>query len=323
MAVLVTGGCGLVGLHTARYFASKGEEVVCYDKVPPPKHTKAVVGDLDGDIEFVDGHLEDSERLEKTIRSRAVSAIVHSAAMINEKICRQDSLGAMRVNVVGTAILLDIARRAGVRKLIYTSSATVYGPRPDERPIREDETQPDHVYGYSKFLAEQWIECCRKVYGIGCSIVRLSSVYGPGRAWAPDRYPKQKLCMEAIKGHRYTMEDGGDYRRDFTYVTDVAAAIYLVYATATCDNHVFNVSAGKLFTLRDVADILNRLFPRAALSVAPGRFDGNVALQGSVRGPLSIERARHDLGFSPSVDLSTGLQQYTAFIAEHYLSSAS
>ncbi|MBI4191451.1 MAG: NAD(P)-dependent oxidoreductase [Betaproteobacteria bacterium] len=322
MTVLVTGGLGLVGIHTARYFAQQGHDVVCYDRKPVSPLAAAILGDAQR-VEVVTGDIEDHARLEEIMRSRGVQGVIHAAAVVNEKICREEPLVAARMNIGGSAAVLDVARRNGVQRFIYTSSATVYGPRRDRRPIAEDEARPGHVYGYSKYLAEQWTECYQKIYGLDCAIVRLSSVYGPGKSWAPDRYPKQRLCLEAINGNRYTMPDGGDYRRDFTFVTDVAAGIHLVYAAPKLDHRVFNIAAGEIFSLRDVAQVLNTLFSRAKLDVAPGQFEENVALQGSVRGPLSIDRARRELDFAPRTDLRRGLEQYTEFIARHCITNPS
>jgi nucleoside-diphosphate-sugar epimerase len=120
-----------------------------------------------------------------------------------------------------------------------------------------------------------------------------------------------------MKGSTYTLPDGGDYARDFTYAPDAAKGIYLAYSRAAKESRRFNIASGQLFTLREVAEALNRIYPAARLSVAPGRFEGHVSLAGSARGPLDISKAKAELGFCPGFSLIEGLRAYTSFLQSH------
>jgi len=317
MKVLITGGCGLVGIHAAKAFAENGNSVVCLDRRPSTSLQHAILGDCLANVRFVQADICRSDDLAKILSGDSFDGVVHSAALINESYSRNHPLETETVNVHGTATVAEALRKAGVRRLVYTSSATVYGPRNDGRPIGEDEARPAHVYGYSKFLAEQWLHCYSKVYDFQCTIVRLSSVYGPGKAFNPDRYPKQRLCAEAMAGATYTLPEGGDYARDFTYASDVGHGVFLAFTRAPAGMDTFNIAAGQLHTLREVVESLNDIFPRARLSAAPGRFENNIALSGSSRGALDIAKARSILGFQPRYSLTDGLRAYTAFLADH------
>lgn len=314
MRVLITGGCGLVGIHTALAFARSGFRVVCLDRFAPGPLHEAIVAEQASGIDFVTGDIRDRAALLTLMRERSIEGVVHGAALINESYARRHPLETHEVNVGGTAILVEAMRDADVRRLVFTSSATVYGPRTDGAPIRESEPRPDHVYGFSKYIAEQWVQCYARVYGLHATIVRLSSVFGPGKAFNPDRYPKQALCVRAIRGERFELPEGGDYARDFTYAADAARGILLAYRKAPVGSGPFNIASGRLFTLREVASALNRLYPAASLSVARGKFESNIALSGSTRGPLDISRARDELGFQPEFDLPAGLKHYCEFL---------
>ena len=317
MTVLITGGCGLVGIHVAKEFAAQGHEVLCVDARPPSVIQTAILADQAPRVRFVQGDVCDFDWLCKLVGRTRLGAVIHSAALINESYSRAHPLETERVNMHGTATVVEMARAAGCRRVVFTSSATVYGPRGDGAPVAETEERPAHVYGYSKYLAERWLDCYADIYGMHCTIVRLSSVYGPGKPFDPDRYPQQKLCAEAMKGSTYTLPDGGDYARDFTYAPDAANGIYLAYARAGKESRRFNIASGRLFTLREVAQALNRIYPAARLSVAPGRFQGHVSLAGSTRGPLDIAKARAELGFHPSFSLIDGLRAYTSFLQRY------
>jgi len=317
MRVLISGGCGLVGIHAARCFAANGWDVVCLDRNAPGAIHQVILADESRRVRFVRGDICNLEALPAILEAEPVDGVVHSAALINEAYSRGHPLETHSVNVQGTATVAEAVRRKGIERLVFTSSATVYGPRPDGAPIREDETGPAHVYGYSKYLAEKWLECYAGVYGLHCTIVRLSSVFGPGKAFNPDRYPKQRLCAEAIRGSTYRLPEGGDYARDFTYAPDVGRGIYQAYTRAPRGSGPYNIASGRLFTLREVADTLNGLFPDANLSAGAGRFEGSVSLSGSGRGPLDISRVRETLGFDPSHSLEDGLREYTDFLRTH------
>src|SRR3990172_3719328 len=101
VTVLVTGGLGLVGIHTARCFAQQGHDVVCYDRKPLSPLAAAILGDAHR-VEVVTGDIEDHARLEEIMRSRGVEGIIHAAAVVNEKICREEPLVAARVNIGGS-----------------------------------------------------------------------------------------------------------------------------------------------------------------------------------------------------------------------------
>ena len=314
MTVLVTGGSGLIGIHVAKALSDTGERVVCVDIKSKPPYADHILEQAVDAITFVEGDVLDIDWLTTLAAKCEVQGIVHAAAVVNENVFRADPARGFKVNLLGTLNVLEIARRNHVRRVVFTSSATVYGPRDSISSIAEEPPAPQSLYAESKHMGERMLERYREVYGVRALVVRVSTAYGPGKPWNPERYPLQRMLWEAMRGAHYYMAEGADYLRDFTYISDTALGVCLAYQSASPKYGVYNIAAGTSFSLSEVAQTLNELFPHAHIEVGPGRFDGDFALSGSLRGPLDISRARGDLDFVPQFDLSRGLQEYGKFL---------
>lgn len=317
MTTLITGGCGLVGIHVAKAVGEVGERVICVDTRSRPAFADAILDRASDMVTFVRGDVLDIQHLIALVDKNNVEGIVHAAAVVHERMFRRDPAHSFAINVLGTVNVLEAARQRQLRRVIYTSSGTIYGPRNAQTPVSEDSANPQNLYGESKYIGERVLDRYRAVYGLDALAVRVSTAYGPGKPWHPDRYPLQQLLGEAMHGNRYRMDEGGTYSRDFTYISDTALGICLAYRAPKPKHTVYNVAAGKSHTLAAVASTLNELFPRAHIEVGSGRFENDFALSGSLRGPLDISRARDDLGFCPKFDLRQGLEAYAKFLQRY------
>ena len=314
MTVLVTGGSGLVGIHTAKKFIENGHKVVCFDIAGMPWYADPLLHKDISNIKFIKGDIRDFKCLQEIVTGQKITGIIHAAAVVNEKNVRKDPLNAIHANIIGTANILEIARLYKLKRVVYTSSGTIYVRRADMAPIKEEEPNPQNLYSETKYSGERLLEKYRSVYSVDTLTVRISSAYGPGKPWDTEKYPIQKLCWEAIKGRHFKMPEGGEYERDFTYVKDVALGIFLAYHSQNPKHTVYNICGGRTYSLSEVVDSLNDIVPGSKIKIGSGRFDKDVALSGSLRGPLDIQRAQKDLGFFPECTLETGLSEYVDFI---------
>jgi nucleoside-diphosphate-sugar epimerase len=317
MTVLVTGGSGLVGIHTAEKFAESGQNVICYNTSGRPWYAGQILAKNVSKVNFIKGDIQDFKRLKKIVIEHKIKGIIHAAAVVNEKSVRKDPLKAIHVNIIGTANVLEIAKLCKLKRVVYTSSGTIYGRRVDMAPIKEEEVNPQNFYSETKYSGEGLLEKYRNIFSVDALTVRVSSAYGPGKPWDTKRYPLQQLCWEAIKGRHFKMHEGGEYERDFTYIKDVALGIFLAYHSQDPKYTVYNICCGKTYSLSDVVNSLNIIVPGSKIKIGSGRFDKDFALSGSFRGPLDIQRAQEDLGFYPECSLETGLSEYVDFIQKN------
>jgi nucleoside-diphosphate-sugar epimerase len=318
MTVLVTGGSGVLGLHVVRAMAAHGEFVVAYSTSGAPPGADLVLGDFAARVAFVQGDVRDLERLRETAGRHGVRGIIHSAALTGEAQARARPHEVFAVNVAGTANVLETARLAGMRRVVYIGSASEYGRRTDLRPIGEDEINVEGLYAESKYLGHRLGQRYREIYDLDVMTVRVSSAYGPGTRFNAFRKLVGNtliahLCRSVAMGEPVVLEGGGDYPRGWTYASDTATGVRLAYQAAAPRHRVYNIASGVTYTVAEVVDAVRRIEPRARIEITPGRWDDDPFQAGNLRGPLDITRAREDLGFRPAYDLEAGLRDYIAW----------
>lgn len=316
MSVLVTGGAGLIGLYTARLLAERGASPVCLDIKPRPETAAYILGNTADDIPHLEADVLEYDGLAAIADNHNIEGIIHAAAVVNENVFLADPLTGIKVNTIGTANMLELARTRGLRRIVFCSSGTIYGPSAG-KPLVEGMEDPKGFYAETKGISERLMHQYREKFEISSVAARISSVYGPGKVWNVEHYPMQKLLHHALQGGAFEMAEGGDYERDFTYGPDAALGIALAYEKDTPTHNEYNIAVGKLFSVAEVGNILNRILPGANLTVGAGAFEGNMALSGSRRGALDITRARQDLGFQPAFDLEKGLAAYIDYLQAH------
>lgn len=315
MAVLVTGGSGVIGLHVARELADAGEEVVAYSTSGAPPRAELVLREHASRVRFEIGNILDLERLRTLVRDRSIEGIVHTAALTGEAQARARTPEVIAVNVSGTANVLEAAREARLRRVVYLGSASEYGRREDLQPIREEETRPQGMYAESKFLGHRLGQRYRELFGLDVITVRVSSAYGPNTRFNPLRKLVGNtliahLCRAAAFGEAVRLESGADYPRDWTYAADTARGIGLAYRTEQVPHSVYNIAAGRSYTVGEVVDALRRVAPQADVTVGSGQWDDDPYQSLNLRGRLDIARAQDDLGYEPRYHLEDGLGAY-------------
>jgi UDP-glucose 4-epimerase len=220
-----------------------------------------------------------------------------------------DPLGANDNNVTGTLHVLEAARRAGVRRVVYASSSSVYGDAP-ALPTHEDATpHPLSPYGVTKLAAEQLCVLYGVEHGVDTVALRYFSVYGPRQR--PDM-AFRRFCEATVAGAPIEIFGDGRQTRDFTYVADVIAATRAAAEAATPPGRVFNIGGGDAVSVNRALETIARLAGRPLDVRRRARQTGDVRDTGADTG-----RARAELGFSPQTGLETGLAAELAWVREH------
>lgn len=286
MNILVTGGAGYIGSHTVRYLKKHGANVVVYDNLIKG-HREAVK-----DSTFVKGDIFDSELLKDTFKKYNIDAVVHFAAysLVGESMQKPDMY--YHNNVCGTLNLLETMMQSNVKKLVFSSTAAVYG-EPKTVPITEDaEKNPTNVYGRTKLVMEGAMSDYSKALGLKYVALRYFNACGADESGeiGEDHNPESHLipiilqvctgkrdCIK-IFGDDYPTEDGTCVR-DYVHVTDLAQAhaLALNYLLEGGESDFFNLGNGNGFSVKQIIDAAERATGMKIKREIAGRRAGDPA----------------------------------------------
>ncbi|MEM2904952.1 MAG: NAD(P)-dependent oxidoreductase [Candidatus Bathyarchaeia archaeon] len=325
MSVIVT-GMGGVGVNVAKRFLDEGYRVVCYDVTP--RRGIDLLEEAGSKVTFVRGDLLDLPFLLETVRSHEAEGIIHTAIIYPLPFERPTSV--FRGTVEMQQVVLEAARLEDL-KVVSMSSEAVYGPQPDLRPLREDDPTPRawstnpawrmaDLYIAVKVAGEQLSQAYHYVYGLDTVVIRSAEVFGPAEHTV--HRPIPYFAAKAIRKEPVRIESGGDHAKEYTYAKDLARGIYAAYTVRPLKNRVFNVTGGRLVSLREVAEAVKRAVPGAVVELGPGELkpeggehQGLRAHMNSIwgHGPCDLSRAREELGYEPT-PFEEAVKDYVAWL---------
>ena len=293
--VLVTGGAGFIGSHTARLLLDRGYRVVVLDNLYSGSRSNVPEG-----AELVVGDVADRETLARALRG--VDHVVHLAAIVSVDEAREDPWSTLRINVLGTLNVLEQSYRHGVGRVVYASSCAVYGeqevlPITEEAPLR-----PINIYGASKLSGEALVHAYREEKGLSTVALRYFNVYGPGMRGGPYAGVVYKFLTAALRGEPLTIHGDGEQTRDFVYVADVARAN--LAALESDAGGAFNIGTGVSITIKRLAEMVLEVTGSRSPIVHSDPRPGDIR-----HSRASISRARRLLGWEPLTDLKMGLEK--------------
>jgi UDP-glucose 4-epimerase len=297
---LVTGGGGFIGSNLVRELIERGNDVRVLDNFSTGNRSNlAGLG-----VEVVEGELRSYERVHNAVRG--VDIVFHLGALGSVPRSVQDPLTSNAVNVEGTLNVLLAARDEGVRRVVFSSSSSVYGPR-RQLPVTED-LPPDPIspYGVAKLAAERYTISFSRVYeSFETVVVRYFNVFGPNQSPFSQYAAVIPLFVTSIdSGQPITIFGDGEQRRDFTYVSNVVDGTIKAAEAPDASGRIFNVAASAPATVNDVAaaigDVLGKPVEKR---FEPPRI-------GDIRDSWAdVSAAREVLGWEPAVALEEGLRR--------------
>jgi len=297
---LVTGGAGFIGSNLVRALLERGDDVRVLDNFSTGNRAN-----LEGlDIEIVEGELRSYERVHNAVRGRDV--VYHLGALGSVPRSVQDPLTSSAVNIEGTLNVLLAARDDGIRRVVYSSSSSVYGTR-RELHVREN-LPPDPIspYGVAKLAAERYCVSFSRVYeSVETVVVRYFNVFGPRQSPFSQYAAVIPLFITAIAaGEPIRIDGDGGQRRDFTYVSNVVEATVRAADANGVNGRILNVAASQPASVNDVAGLIGSILGKPVVSTsAPPR-------PGDIRDSWAdITAARDALGWEPAVGLEEGLRR--------------
>jgi nucleoside-diphosphate-sugar epimerase len=297
---LVTGGAGFIGSNLVRALLERGDEVRVLDNFSTGNRAN-----LEGlDVEIIEGELRSYERVHNAVRKTEV--VYHLGALGSVPRSVQDPLTSSAVNVEGTLNVLLAARDEGVRRVVFSSSTSVYGSS-RQLPTTED-TPPDPIspYGVAKLAAERYSISFSRVYESFESVVlRYFNVFGPRQSPFSQYAAVVPLFVTAIASGRPVQIHGdGEQSRDFTYVGNVVDATMLAGETEGASGEIFNIAAGSPASVNQLADTIGSILGK------PVEKQHLASRAGDIRDSWAdLSKAERILGYRPAIGLDEGLRR--------------
>jgi UDP-glucose 4-epimerase len=306
--VLVTGGAGFVGSNLVDRLVEMHANVIVLDDLFTGREKN--IQSIDK-IEFVQGSVSDQKTVNELVQG--TDYIFHLAVRNIIVSTREPELD-FEVNARGTFNILLAAKKFGIKRLIYTSSASIYG-NPHYLPINEfDNINILNPYAASKFTGECNCFAYYESFRVPVAVVRYSNVYGirqnPGNPYCG---VISKFFDAAMRGKPIQIHGDGEQTRDFTYVTDAVDATILAALSPKADGQVFNVGSGKETTINYLAMQINALCGNKAEVKQIDRRD----IDNIRRRVMNIEKIRHFLRWVPTVNLRDGLKKTYQWISSN------
>ena len=303
---VVTGGAGFIGSHLVeRLLRDHPDGVVrILDDFSAGSEANLPFAAAAGPrLQIVRGDVRDIDTVERALAGATV--VFHQAAMRSVPRSVADPLGANANNVTGTLHVLEAARRHAIKRVVYASSSSVYGDRP-ELPKREDQTPlPISPYAVSKAAGEQYAQVWTRLYGVETVGLRYFNVFGP-RQDPKSEYAAviPRFIIWALSGTPLEVHGDGTQSRDFTYIDNVVDANLAAAAAPAASGEVFNVGCGNRVSLLDIIGRLEKILGRAvARRHTPGRA-------GDVPHTLAdVTKARTLMHYVPQVDFDEGFRR--------------
>ena len=300
MKILVTGGAGFIGSHIVEHFQDRADVRVLDNLHSGFKHN------LTGfKHEFIQASILDRESVRRAVKG--VDYVFHLAAMISVPESMQKPVECNEINAAGTLMVLEEAARAKVKKLVFSSSAAIYGDNPVVPKVETMPPEPKSPYAVTKLDGEYYCKRFAEEGRLPTTSLRYFNVFGPRQDPRSQYAAAVPIFMDrAVKNAPLTIFGDGEQTRDFIFVKDVVAA-NVYFAMEWSATGVFNVACGRRITINDLAKTICHLTgSRSEIKYAAGR-------PGDVKHSVaSIEKLRN-AGFVPTANFNDGLKATVEF----------
>jgi len=295
MNVLVTGGAGFIGSHVTKLLLENNHQVAVIDNLSHGNKES-----VDSRAKLIVAGINNSKKVKEALNG--VEAVIHMAGLIVVPESVKDPIKYCQNNVIGTVSLIESMRQVGVKKIIFSSSACVYGT-PDKLPIKEGApVRPDNPYGASKASIETFLQTYSAIHGFDSIILRYFNPYGPGEEHVPETHAIPNFIRSTLAKKPIPLYWKGEQIRDFIYIEDLARAHIDVLDQK--GYQVFNIGTEKGIKVKDVISEIFKIVgyevPLKNLGKRAGDVSANFA---------SSEKIQKIVGWQANVTIIEGLKR--------------
>lgn len=304
MRVLITGGAGFVGSHIADACVERGYVTTVLDNLVTGRRENIPAG-----AAWINANIS-TDPLEPIFERVKPDVVFHLAANASVSVSVKAPLFDQQVNIQGTIQLLEAAVKHNVRKIIYASSAAIYG-NPAYLPIDEQHPiAPLSPYGISKYVPELYLRIYRNLHNLNFTALRYANIYGPRQIAEGEGGVVAIFTDHVVKGEPITIQGDGEQTRDFIYISDIVAAN--LAAIEHGDGGCFNIGTGQVTSINDLVQTLQQTNERPiVVHHAPPR-------EGDIRHSyFNCTHAKEGLQWEPTVTLAEGLQRTMHYYRNH------
>jgi len=301
MKYLVTGGAGFIGSHIAEKLVERGDDVTIVDNLSTGKLEN--LASFENRVKFVHGDIRDFNLMKDV--SRDIDTIFHEAAVASVTLSIEDPVATDAINVGGTVSVLTAAKENGVRKVVFASSAAIYGDEPTLPKTEDMPPKPLSPYALHKLAGEYYLRLFHQLYGLNGVALRYFNVYGPRQDPSSEYSGVISIFMDRFKKNLdYTIYGEGKQSRDFIYVEDVACANLAAATTHFDDVPVINVACNRSNDLLKLVGVLQEISgSNRAPQFGPER-------NGDIKHSLADNsRLKALLAITPEIEFSEGLHR--------------
>ena len=305
--VLVTGGAGFIGSNLTEALLKQGHRVRVLDDFSTGKRENLLYDEAYPSLEMVEGDIRDLAVCQKAIKD--IEYVFHQAALPSVQRSVEDPLGSNAVNAQGTLNILLSARDAGVKRVMYASSSSIYGDTPTLPKKEEMPPDPLSPYALQKYIGEQYCRLFYQLYGLETVSLRYFNIFGPKQDPASVYSAVIPRFIDALlKGHPPLIFGDGEQSRDFTYIDNVVHANLLAMSAEHLHGEAINIACGKRVSLNQLLNILKEI---VGSKVSPTHEE---ARKGDVKHSLAdINKGKKILNYDPQVGIEMGLKKTVEF----------
>jgi UDP-glucose 4-epimerase len=301
---LITGVAGFIGSHLAEALLTRGEDVRGYDNLSTGKLANIPAG-----VDFIEADLANAAAVAKVCIG--VDAILHQGALPSVPRSVKDPRTSHLSNIDGTFNVLEGARAAGIKRVLYAASSSAYGNQPGFPRVETMTPQPIAPYPVQKLAGELYMQSYARVYGMETVCLRYFNIFGPLQAPdSPYSGVIAKWALQMLRGEQPAMQGDGTQSRDFTYIANAVSANLLALSAPAekISGRVFNVACGQRYSLNELYSTLAKITGYSQPPLITERRAGDIDTS-----LADISAAHQALGYTPLVGFEEGLAHTVAW----------
>lgn len=306
MKILVTGGAGFIGSNLVDALIDKGHEVFILDNLSTGKKEN-----LNSKANFVKADISDEKKVKKLFDKEKFDAVFHLAAQVDVGKSSADPVWDARQNIIGSVNILENAKNSGVKKIIFASTAAVYGDTPNIPTKEEEQKNPASPYGIGKLATEKYLDYYFNTFKLPYVALRYANVYGPRQNSKGEAGVVAIFSDLLLQGKTPVINGQGTQGRDYVYVGDIVQANLL--ALESGKTGIYNVSTSVETSVNDLAQMIKeKIGADVSFEYGPPRTAEQE------RSALDFSKAMSELSYQPQTKLAEGLQRTVDWFKKKY-----